>query len=315
VKLAFVPFPFPYVQTCDCLLAMHWLMVPFVVCQWVTRPWWAGFFCFLQVFTLWVLNLIACELENPFGQDANDVDAIFMQRGFNNHLRLLMQIETWPVPHLSRDCGSQSTLFRKAVDQQETHSSFQAILHYMESHKGSTPPSLKKRFNSRVSRHGKEGKAREAQDAPDSFRIAAQKEVETEPVVTVTVAGNQKMNPLRDDTLTAQPKSAGGGKDVQGAAREKFGCEVEAEPTGSCTQLTADDEALPIMCGDVDRQAGNDLGQRMTADPLLSSASRAEESPSKRFCDRARQIPVQDSAEERIADEAWSFAAASRVSV
>jgi len=227
VKLAFVPFPFPYVQTCDCLLAMHWLMVPFVVCQWVTRPWWAGFFCFLQVFTLWVLNLIACELENPFGQDANDVDAIFMQRGFNNNLRLLMKIETWPVPHLSPDSGSQSTLFRKAVEQQENCSTFQAILHYLEHHKGSAPPALKKRFNSRVSRRKEDGKARESTVAPGSDPFTRRPSVrdlgkKTAPVVTLTVAGKEKMDSLRVETLTARLKSDGGAEDVQGVAREKL---------------------------------------------------------------------------------------------
>merc|ERR1711879_577484 len=44
MKISTVPFPFPYAQTCDCLLLMHWFIVPFVVSQWVQNPWWAGIF-------------------------------------------------------------------------------------------------------------------------------------------------------------------------------------------------------------------------------------------------------------------------------
>ena len=33
----------------------------------------------LQVFILWSLNAIALEIENPFGFDANDIDAQAMQ--------------------------------------------------------------------------------------------------------------------------------------------------------------------------------------------------------------------------------------------
>merc|ERR1712032_273008 len=90
MKISNVPFPFPYAQTCDALLMLHWIIVPFVVAQWVHKWWWAVAFSFLQVFTLWTLNLIAVELENPFGTDPNDIDSVQMQQVMNNHLRLLM---------------------------------------------------------------------------------------------------------------------------------------------------------------------------------------------------------------------------------
>jgi len=100
MKISNVPFPFPYAQTCDFLLLLHLFVVPFIVSQWVKKAWWAALFSFIQVFTLWTLNLIAVELENPFGTDANDIDGGEMQLEMNNHLRLLLHIDTLSTPGL-----------------------------------------------------------------------------------------------------------------------------------------------------------------------------------------------------------------------
>jgi len=102
MKISLVPFPFPYAQTCDALLLIHWVMVPFMVSQWVTKPWWAAMFSFIQVFTFWCLNIIALELENPFGHDANDIDGSTMQIEMNERLRLLLRSSTKRTPHLVR---------------------------------------------------------------------------------------------------------------------------------------------------------------------------------------------------------------------
>jgi len=100
MKLSNIPFPFPYAQTADALLVMHWFLVPFVVSQWVQNPWWAFIFSFMQIFTFWTLNLIAVELENPFGTDTNDIDSMGMQLEMNEHLRMLLKEETRATPHL-----------------------------------------------------------------------------------------------------------------------------------------------------------------------------------------------------------------------
>merc|ERR1719149_279004 len=101
MKISYIPFPFPYAQVCDSLLILHWLVVPFVVSQWVTNPVWATIFGFVQVFILWALNFIAVELENPFGMDANDLDGHNMQMESNEHLLLLLQPSTERTPTLS----------------------------------------------------------------------------------------------------------------------------------------------------------------------------------------------------------------------
>jgi len=101
MKIADIPFPFPYAQTCDCLLLMHWIITPFVISQWTSAPVWAFLFSTIQVFVLWSLNAIALEIEQPFGGDANDIDAERMQHLMNEHLLLLLRPCTAMTPQLS----------------------------------------------------------------------------------------------------------------------------------------------------------------------------------------------------------------------
>lgn len=101
IKISSVPLPFPYVQCCDLLLSMHWCLVPIVVTQWTEEPWWAFGFCFIQVFILWSLNYISAEIENPFGSDPNDIDALSMQEEMNSFLTLLLKDSTKRTPRLS----------------------------------------------------------------------------------------------------------------------------------------------------------------------------------------------------------------------
>jgi len=87
-------------QTCDCLLLLQWIGTPFVMCQWVIKPWWAFILAFVQVFILWCLNCIAIEIENPFGMDDNDIDADKMQSDMNRNLMLLLQPQAQRMPRL-----------------------------------------------------------------------------------------------------------------------------------------------------------------------------------------------------------------------
>jgi len=100
LKISSIPFPFPYAQTCDFLLLLHSFGTPFVMCQWVSKPWWAFTLSFTQVFILWCLNYIAIEIQNPFGSDANDIDAASMQNQMNAQLLLLLSPGTKRTPRL-----------------------------------------------------------------------------------------------------------------------------------------------------------------------------------------------------------------------
>mmetsp|Transcript_100610 Transcript_100610/g.305320 ORF Transcript_100610/g.305320 Transcript_100610/m.305320 type:complete len:577 (+) Transcript_100610:3-1733(+) len=106
LKITTIPFPFPYAQACHLLLVIHWILVPFIICQWSSRPWWAAILSFIQVLVMWSLNCIAVEIENPFGRDANDLDTEFMQLEMNRHLLLLLQPSTLRTPMLSEQAKS-----------------------------------------------------------------------------------------------------------------------------------------------------------------------------------------------------------------
>merc|ERR1712032_107213 len=75
-------------------------LLPFVISQWVSAVHWAFVFAFGQVFFLWCLNFIAIELENPFGHDANDLNAHHMQLELNMHLQILLSPRTMRSPIL-----------------------------------------------------------------------------------------------------------------------------------------------------------------------------------------------------------------------
>jgi hypothetical protein len=91
LRISFIPFPFPYAQTVDVLLLLHWAMTPLISFSWVPLISWAGLLTFMQVFIVQALNAIACEIENPFGIDANDLDSDVLQDEMNGHLLLLLQ--------------------------------------------------------------------------------------------------------------------------------------------------------------------------------------------------------------------------------
>merc|ERR1712107_638134 len=69
---------------------------------WVVEPLWAGVFTFVQAFIFWAVNIIAVEIHNPFGQDANDLNAARLQGELNRQLLMLMDPATQRIPTLVR---------------------------------------------------------------------------------------------------------------------------------------------------------------------------------------------------------------------
>merc|ERR1711879_593939 len=90
MKIATVPYPFPYMQTTELLLFLNWLIAPVVVVAFTTTPFWAGIFTFLDTFALWCLNSIAAELENPYGEGVNYLRFGEMQNRMNKRLITLL---------------------------------------------------------------------------------------------------------------------------------------------------------------------------------------------------------------------------------
>jgi len=80
LKIADVPFPFPYAQLLTWILVAFSCLIPFYVAVFTTSPA-ASTFSFVMAPTasfvafvgMWSINEVAIELENPFGSDDNDI--------------------------------------------------------------------------------------------------------------------------------------------------------------------------------------------------------------------------------------------------
>jgi len=90
VQLTRVRFPFPYTMTTVVMLCIISVSTPVVFLSWTTGFFWPVLFTFLLVFTFWALHFTAGELENPFGDDANDLDMRQIQSDVNARLLTLL---------------------------------------------------------------------------------------------------------------------------------------------------------------------------------------------------------------------------------
>lgn len=141
-KIACISIPFPYAQTTEWLLIVHTMIVPAITCQWVTNYKWAFLFTLIQVIVLWSLNLVAIELENPFGTDANDLDMRHMQHELNGHLKMFLLPTTKRTPHLAQsfdECGTT-----------ERNSTFEAVYCSLTVEHGTSPPAMARPTLARV---------------------------------------------------------------------------------------------------------------------------------------------------------------------
>eukprot|EP00404_Azadinium_spinosum_P058988 CAMPEP_0180702846 /NCGR_PEP_ID=MMETSP1038_2-20121128/6327_1 /TAXON_ID=632150 /ORGANISM="Azadinium spinosum, Strain 3D9" /LENGTH=581 /DNA_ID=CAMNT_0022734613 /DNA_START=15 /DNA_END=1760 /DNA_ORIENTATION=+ len=95
------PFPYPYTQLNLILIWIYMVATPFVICAWDTESWLCGLFTLVSVVCMLGLDLIASELENPFGDDSNDLPCLEMQHDMNRSLIIFLNPLTWRVPELS----------------------------------------------------------------------------------------------------------------------------------------------------------------------------------------------------------------------
>jgi len=89
-KVAFVPFPAQYTQATLCLMGCHWMFAPLTVCTISQNPLLVCGLTFVFVFTFWLLFMLAEEMENPYGDDADDLDLVELQHHVNSRFRMLL---------------------------------------------------------------------------------------------------------------------------------------------------------------------------------------------------------------------------------
>eukprot|EP00747_Dinoflagellata_sp_TGD_P145644 gnl/TRDRNA2_/TRDRNA2_176605_c0_seq7.p1 gnl/TRDRNA2_/TRDRNA2_176605_c0~~gnl/TRDRNA2_/TRDRNA2_176605_c0_seq7.p1 ORF type:complete len:525 (+),score=69.56 gnl/TRDRNA2_/TRDRNA2_176605_c0_seq7:63-1637(+) len=98
------PFPFPYTQINFLMLVFYVMLTPLVICTWSdTNPWLCCAFTLVTCTGVLSLDMIANELENPFGEDDNDLPCFEMQHMMNSHLLTLLNPDMWTVPQLMQD--------------------------------------------------------------------------------------------------------------------------------------------------------------------------------------------------------------------
>jgi len=103
-KIVDTRFPFPYAQIIGMLLIINSVLTPVMMAQLVPEPVWAAIFSFVPVFGAFSLNFIAIELENPFGNDPNDLPLVKFQQEMNNSLMMLLHGKSDLVAGLSHEC-------------------------------------------------------------------------------------------------------------------------------------------------------------------------------------------------------------------
>jgi len=97
-----IPFPFPYAQMAVTLLICMMLFTPVAMCYWTDNAVSAAFLTFTAILCLTSLELIADELDNPFGVDDNDLPVQKFQEELNSTLVLLLNDNLDDYPQIKQ---------------------------------------------------------------------------------------------------------------------------------------------------------------------------------------------------------------------
>lgn len=73
LKIADVPFPFPYAQLLTWIMILFSCLIPFYVVVFTRSMIMSPIAAFIAFAGMWCINEVAIELENPFGADDNDI--------------------------------------------------------------------------------------------------------------------------------------------------------------------------------------------------------------------------------------------------
>merc|ERR1712032_965328 len=85
MKLADVPFPFPYAQLLTVLLSVYVCFIPIYVVCFTSSYIVSAIMSYMLCTAIWGLNETAKELENPFGDDVNDIYLVDFHLRFIDH--------------------------------------------------------------------------------------------------------------------------------------------------------------------------------------------------------------------------------------
>lgn len=100
LKIADVPFPLPFAQLLGMLLVAFSAFIPVYVIVFTRSPIAGPILCFLLFESLWCLNEVAKELENPFGHDSNDITLSDFHLNFVDSLEDISMAEQQVLLHM-----------------------------------------------------------------------------------------------------------------------------------------------------------------------------------------------------------------------
>lgn len=104
--ISFTAFPTPYSIMVNSLLVLHIFYTAAFASVSQEDPFYMSFAVFCNVFAFWAINLIAIEIEHPFGDDVNDINLHLEQKEINHHLLLLLD----PRARHKPDCDSYALM-------------------------------------------------------------------------------------------------------------------------------------------------------------------------------------------------------------
>jgi len=102
-KITDTQFPYPYAQIIMMFLIFNAFLTPVIVASFISQPIWAGIMTFMAIFSMFSVSFIAVELEQPFGDDANDLPLHKFQEDFNSSLMMLIHEKADHMPNICEE--------------------------------------------------------------------------------------------------------------------------------------------------------------------------------------------------------------------
>lgn len=122
-KIVDTRFPFPLVQALTSLLLLHMIVTPMLLSAVIKNAYMLAFVTFIVLTGVHTLNFTAIELENPFGQDDNDLPLNEFQKTMNSCLLMLLHDRSDILPGVNRKCIHEfNVLFTEGQSMIPSHS-------------------------------------------------------------------------------------------------------------------------------------------------------------------------------------------------
>jgi len=104
-KICDTRFPFPFIQLISTLLLFTVFLTPLLLSAVLENKVLMAIITFIPIFSLFSLNFIAAELDNPFGIDDNDLPLGHFQEEMNSCLMMLLHKNTDLISGLNPNCN------------------------------------------------------------------------------------------------------------------------------------------------------------------------------------------------------------------